>query len=191
MKARCKPCLKRYAWIALLFGVGVGSPASAADLTADAETLRGVFLRQFTQYVEWPTGHRVLAPDFPFELCVVENSKFAEFLGTLYSKQTIKGKAVRVHALTADSALAQCDLLFLADMPPLTRDALLKRAASQPLLIVSASPGYAEAGTHINLYEEQERLRFEVNLDAAQRAGLTVSSRLLQIARIVRSKGGN
>lgn len=191
MKARGKPCLKRNVWIALLLGVGVGSSAVAADLTADAETLRGVFLRQFTQYVDWPAGHRVLAPEFPFELCVAENSKFAEFLSALYSKQTIKGKAVRVHALAADSALAQCDLLFVADMPTPTRDLLLKRAANQPLLIVSASTGYAEAGSHINLYEEQERLRFEVNLEAAQHAGLTVSSRLLQIARIVRSKGGN
>ena len=95
---------------------------------------------------------------------------------------------MRVHALDATANLAYCDLLFLSSLPLLTRDTVLLRAASHTMLIVSASSGYAEAGSHINLYEEDGYLRFEVNLDAVQKAGLTVSSHLLKIARIVRHK---
>jgi len=70
-----------------------------------------------------------------------------------------------------------------------TRDALLEQARLAHTLVVSASPGFAEAGSHINLYEEDGYLRFEINVDATQQAGLTVSSHLLKIARVVRQKG--
>ena len=168
----------------------LASPAAdAADLPVDANSLRGVWLERFTRFIDWPTAHRVHDSSLPFELCVLADADFATLLNTLYAKQAIKGKAVRVHALTAPPAPSVCDLLFFASAPAATRDALLEQARLAHTLVVSASPGFAEAGSHINLYEEDGYLRFEINVDATQQAGLTVSSHLLKIARVVRQKG--
>lgn len=167
------------------------SPAvDAADLPVDANSLRGVWLERFTRFVEWPAAHRVHDSTVPFELCVLADADFASLLNTLYAKQAIKGKAVRVHALSAAPPPSLCDLLFFGNAPTATRDTLLEQARLAHTLVVSASPGFAEAGSHINLFEEDGYLRFEINVDATQQAGLTVSSHLLKIARVVRHKGG-
>ncbi len=171
----------------------LASPSSqSSELPIDARSLRGVWLERFTRFVEWPAGHRVTQIQLPFELCVVDDPDFADVLATLYARQRIKGKTVRLHKLeSAATTTANCDLLFLAEVPPLTRDAILQKARSNATLVVSASAGYAAAGSHINLYEEKGYLRFEVNLDAVQQAGLSVSSHLLNIARVIRQKEGN
>ncbi len=182
--------LHRLLLIMLVAGACIGAPSVAADVPINPSALRGVWLERFTQFIDWPDGHRVNQKGLPFELCVAEDPAFASLLTTLYANQTIKGKPVRIHALAADASLSHCDLLFLGTLPPLTRDDILKRSCGQPLLVISAADGYGVAGSHINLYEEDGFLRFEVNLDAVKAAGLTVSSRLLQIARVIRNKGG-
>ncbi len=181
---------QRLLLIMLVAGAGSVAPSVAADVPINPSALRGVWLERFTQFVDWPEGHRVNQKGVPFELCVLEDASFANLLSTLYVKQTIKGKPVRIHALSADSSLNNCDLLFLGTVPPLTRDDILQRSAQQPVLLVSATDGYGVAGSHINVYEEDGFLRFEINLDTIKAAGLTVSSRLLQIARVIRNKGG-
>lgn len=168
--------------------LGAGELARAADLPVNLGSLRGAWLERFTRFVDWPNGHRVNDPKQPFGLCVVNDADFADLLQTLYSTQTIKGKAVRVSSLDTAATLQHCDLVFLAEVPPLTRNEVLATASRLSTLVVSASDGYAAAGSHINLYEEEGYLRFEVNLDAVHQAGLGISSHLLKIARVVRRK---
>lgn len=178
--------------VSILLLLAAGAEAvRAADTPVDINSLRGVWLERFTRFVDWPSAHRVNQPGQPFELCVLGDGNFANLLKSLYAKQTIKGKPVRVHALDAGASQSHCDLLFLAEQPAATRDSILKQAFSQATLVISASAGYAEAGSHINLYEESGFLRFEINLDSIQQAGLTVSSHLLKIARVVRHKEPN
>lgn len=174
----------------LLLLMAAGNSAHAADVPLDVNSLRGVWLERFTRFIDWPASHRVRDAAQPFELCVFGDDGFAQLLSTLYAKQAIKNKAVRVRPVDAASVL-QCDLLFLASVPVLTRDAVFAQAATHHILLVSASPGYAQAGGHINLFEEDGYLRFEVNVDAVQLAGLSVSSHLLKIARVVRQKEGS
>lgn len=178
--------------VSILLLLAAGSEAvRAADTPVDINSLRGVWLERFTRFVDWPAAHRVNQPGQPFELCVLGDKDFAALLKSLYAKQTIKTKPVRVQALDAGANLSHCDLLFLAEQPVASRDSILKQAFSQATLVISASAGYAEAGSHINLYEESGFLRFEINLDSIQQAGLTVSSHLLKIARVVRHKEAN
>jgi hypothetical protein len=74
----------------------------------------------------------------------------------------------------------------------LTRDAglsladLAERVADRPILVVGESPGFAAEGGMINFVLEGTKLRFEVNPSAATRAGLSISSRLLKLARVVK-----
>lgn len=163
----------------------------AAEIPLDANSLRGVWLERFTRFIDWPESHRVRDPAQPFELCVMADPPFASLLTQLYKAQPIKGKAVRVLALEAGTPPPSCDLLFLGSVAPPVRDLVVQQAAQNAMLLVSASPGYAESGSHINLYEEDGYLRFEINVDAVQHAKLAVSSHLLKIARVVRQKGGS
>ena len=68
---------------------------------------------------------------------------------------------------------------------------VLQSLGSAPVLTVGESDGFASAGGVIGLYMEGDKVRFEANPDAAQRAGLKLSSQILRLARLVRDgKGG-
>jgi hypothetical protein len=64
---------------------------------------------------------------------------------------------------------------------------VLDQLRGRPILTVSDADGFAEAGGMIGLFIEDSRVRFAINLGAAESAHLTISSRLLNLARIVRS----
>ena len=60
-----------------------------------------------------------------------------------------------------------------------------------PVLTVSDAPRFSQREGMIEFVKDGERIRFEVNLVAAERAGLTLSSDLLKVATYVRRAGGN
>ena len=79
-----------------------------------------------------------------------------------------------------------CQLLFIADGEARRAGGGLGGVKTLPVLTVSDSKGFSQAGGVIELYIDDGRLRFAVNVDAAEHAGLRLSSRLLGLAKIVR-----
>ena len=77
-------------------------------------------------------------------------------------------------------------LLFIGSSDRQRVNRLLAGVRDRPVLTIAELPGFTDFGGIINLYRADDRLRFEVNLGAAKRAGLAISSRLLRLARIVK-----
>jgi hypothetical protein len=81
--------------------------------------------------------------------------------------------------------LKDCNILFVSTSERVHIDDLLQIVKSLPILTVGETPGFAERGGIIRFTVEDNRVRFEVNVDAAHLAQLTISSRLLTLARII------
>src|SRR6185436_8299326 len=106
------------------------------------------------------------------------------------AKDVLAGRAVGERAISVRTGvpmaeLKDCEIAFISAIqaPPLR--AVLFAVQGRPVLTVADTPGFAEQGVIVNFYRAGDRLRFEINLDAARRARLTISSRLLSLARIV------
>jgi hypothetical protein len=156
--------------------------AGAQPTNASNATLKAAFIFNFAKFTEWPA----LDPGGAISLCVVGNDAIAAALF-----ETVKGQRIDGHALDSVrpkdlAAWAGCHLLFIAEPEIRKSAAALNDLRPLPVLTVSDSKNFARSGGIIELYVEGDRMAFAINVTAAERSGLKMSSRLLGLARIVR-----
>lgn len=158
----------------------------AEQRTATAEDdIKAAFLYNFTKFVEWPAGTADA-----FRLCTVAEPGFNKALERTVVGETVNGlPIVHVSPSTPDAARS-CDILFLGRLENDRADRWIAAVRSAPVLVVGESPGVANRGAHINFVVDDNRVQFDVNAEAARRAGLTISSKLLRVARQVTGRSG-
>lgn len=151
----------------------------------DSATVRLGFLLNFARYVEWPES--VWQTNVPLRICLAPgDSAMAEKADEL-KKQMVQGHAIQVRLVIRPEDAGNCQIVYLpADLPAATLTNWMGAVAGVPMLTVSESPDFIEAGGIIGLVPVGSRYRFDVNLGNARRAGLRVSSYLLKLARTVR-----
>lgn len=159
--------------------------AAAVDQGASAPELRAAFMYNFAKFTEWPAA--AVGPDRPIVFCVNDDPQMMEAL-----EQIIKGRAVGGHALTVRSVglgsdVRTCHLLYASGLDTKRAIELLGTVAHAPVLTVGDFERFAQMGGVASFFVEDGKMRFAINVDSAQRAGLRVSSKLLMLARIVRT----
>jgi hypothetical protein len=169
-----------------LLTVVVGSSAAAIEQQgASAPALRAAFMYNFAKFTEWPAN--VIPRDQPMVFCVTDDAPMAEAL-----EQIVKGRAVGGHALAVrrvglDNGVRACHLLYASGLDAKRTNDLLGTLDHLPVLTVGDFERFAQMGGVASFFVEDGKMRFSINIDSAQRAGLRVSSKLLMLARIVRS----
>ena len=163
-------------------------PLGAEQRTATAEDdIKAAFLFNFTKFVEWPATDRTR----PFRICTVAEPAFGSAVDRTITGETAGGRPIEhVTPPTPDAARA-CHILFLGRLETDRLERWLGAVRGTPLLVVGESRAAWDRGAHINFVVADNRVKFDVNPDAASRAGLTVSSKLLRVARTVAGRGGS
>lgn len=171
---------RRRAVVAALLALPHVAGAQVPEYEAKSE-----FLERFTRFIDWPDS----TPGDTFVIGILGRDPFGHYLDALATR-SIKGKPVEVRRLrTASDAGTCCQLLFISSSEADHLARVLSRTAGEPVLTVGDTPGFAEAGVLINLYEDRGRIGFEVNEAAVRRSGLHFNSKLLRLARLVEPVG--
>jgi hypothetical protein len=114
---------------------------------------------------------------------------FGGDLEKIVKNQSIHDKPIRIIRLESAQKAKDCQILYVsASEEPKFRSILLVTQHDQ-VLTVSDSPHFVENGGMIQLNLENQRVTFNVNLKTVENAGLKISSKLLQIAKVVKVKG--
>ena len=173
----------------LLFHAGMGSSPSFADQPIDQNEyiLKSVFLERFCRFIEWPSEAGLGTGNAPFIIGVIGDSALNSILADVYARQSIKEKRVRIRHLTSVDEIHTCHLLFIAETDHEILKAIINNASNFPVLTVADSSGYGSYGVHINMFVEHEQIRFEINSGAFKKSGLSVSSLLLKVAKLVQT----
>lgn len=159
-------------------GIAIGDmPQGTPDVVVKA-----AFLYNFAKFTEWPA----LRSGAPIVVCIVGDDGIAAALVETVRGQNISGHTFEVWRPELSSAWQTCSLLFIPDAETRRYAGSLGGVKTLPVLTVSDGKGFAHAGGIIELYIEGGRIRFLINVDAADRSGLHLSSRLLGLAKIVR-----
>lgn len=153
--------------------------AEEAPRQASEYQVKAAFILNFGRFTEWPTN----AATQPINLCVVGHDPFGHDLDKTVENQSIHGRSVRVVRDPKGESLETCQILYLGTLEGFS--SLLAAARRTQTLTVSDAPGFLEDGGMVQLYLEGDHVRFSVNLRAAKDAGLQLSSKLLQIAKVV------
>lgn len=147
--------------------------------------IKAAFLYKFLSYVEWRPGTFRDASS-PVVIGVMGANDVAESLRTLAAGRAVGDRPVQVRRMQPGDSLTDVHLLFIGHAESSRIAALATLAQQRGTLLVTDSEGALDEGSMINLLVRQSRVKFEVSLDAAEKGGLKLSSRLLGIALSVR-----
>jgi hypothetical protein len=159
-------------------------PASgrAEQRTTTAEdAIKATFLFNFTKFVEWPP----IDSAEPFRICVAAEPAFADALDRIIGGETTQGRPMTRVLLAAPDAARGCQILFIGRGESEHLDRWFAAVKGAPVLLVGESRAFWDHGGHINFVLDENHVRFDVNQDTASRAGLTITSKLLRVARSV------
>jgi hypothetical protein len=153
--------------------------AQTAPAARPEHHVKAAFLLNFTRFVEWSTAADTSEP---FHICIYGNDPFGSIIDEIVSEETVSGRKFSVDRLS-HNAPQGCQLLFVPGSEPDVP--LILAQTGKGTLTVGEGDQFIRNGGMIALVIENRRVRFDVNLRAAQDAGLRISSRLLKVARWV------
>ena len=165
-------------------------PASWAQHAKPTDyEVKAVYLYNFGKFVSFP--QRISSGTGKFNLCILGKDPFGPKLDATVSDESVGGKTVAVMRLARTQDAGACQIIFVSESESERLKSILEALHPVTALTVSDIPGFLTQGGMIEFVIEDNRVRFEVNLDAAQRAGLTLSSELLKVALDVKRQGGH
>jgi hypothetical protein len=161
-------------------------PFAAADISsASAAQVEAIFLLNFAKYVDWPAA---AFPDnsAPLTIGVMGLDPFGGYLQQRVEGKTINGHPFVIKHLAANADLSGCQILFISDSEASRMDGILDRAGMLPILTVGEDEQFAQKNGIINFVLKDGKVRLEIDLTVAKKTGLTISSRLLAVADVVK-----
>ena len=163
----------------LLLALAPFAPA-AAQTTHDETKVKAAYVLRFVQYVEWPPA--ALPAGSPLVLGVAGADAIASELTQMVAGRSGQARPIVVRQVKAGDDMTGIHVLFIGNEEWSRSAQYVDAVASRPVLVITESAGALERGGMINFVTVDQRVKFEIALDRAEKAGLTVSSRLLAVA---------
>lgn len=145
--------------------------------------IKAAFIFNFTQFVEWPQSAFQSEQDSPLVIAVVGKNPFGTYL-----EETVRGEYVNGHPLvirhyiSPEAVEPGAHIVFLNLSKEKEERDLLRKLHAAPSLTISDSKDFCQSGGIIRFFTERNKVRLQINAQAAKEAGLTISSNLLRIA---------
>lgn len=147
--------------------------------------VKAVFLFNFAQFVDWPAA---AAQDSqkPVIIGILGNDPYGDVLDETLRGERVGARPFEIRRYRQGADVQACDVLFISQSEAQRVAAILANLKNRPTLTVSDVKDFARQGGMIQFVTDQSRIRLRINLEAAQAANLTISSKLLRVAEIVR-----
>jgi hypothetical protein len=155
--------------------------------TMDEYQVKAAFLYNFAKFVEWP-AEEFKTPRDPIVVCVLGHNPFGSSLEDVIRGKSIDGRAFAFRQVSNAEQAGACQILFVGSEDEKRFRSLVRGLKPAGILIVGEMQGFAADGGIINFKLDGDRVRFQINVDAADRAQLHISSKLLSLAEIVRTE---
>lgn len=166
---------------ALLATAGIPRTARAQnpEVAFPEEQVKAAFLYHFGTYVEWPEP---ASTDDVMTIAVLGDDAVADQLAQFLPGRTIARRAIDVRRLGGLGDLGNAEILFIGREQNNRLLEIIAAVADRPMLVVTDTPDGLVEGAMVNFQTLENRVRFEISVPAAERAGLRLSSRLLSAA---------
>lgn len=148
--------------------------------------VEAAYLYNFGRFVEWPMKGTT-AQSSTFTICVLGEDPFGQALDATLAGETIGKQRVAARRISSPQMSSDCQILFISSSEAKRLNKIIETLDKSAVLTVSDIPQFSQHRGMIQFVLEGNRIRFEVNLSATQRAGLTLSSELLKVATAVRN----
>lgn len=165
--------------LAIAWGSGPGAPLEEYQVKA-------AFIFNFTRFVEWPAG-TFSAPNEPLAVCILGQDPFVRTLEATVAGKMVDARPLVVRGIPSPKQANGCHVVFIGSNESKHVTAVLSGVAGPGVLTIGDSDIPGGTGAAITFLLEGGKVRFDINVDAAERAKLRISSRLLSLAHSVES----
>jgi hypothetical protein len=161
-----------------------GSSSFYAPSQSDSKEylLKAAFLYRFIDYVDWGNNEAQ-----NFNIAVLGESDIMNPLNEISKEKKVRGKSIYVTKYQNVDDIGSCQVLFISRNYNGDIGSVISKIDNKPILIVTEQKNACEEGAHINFLISEDKLKFEINIKAASKANLKISSELLQHAVIINS----
>ncbi len=173
--------LSKNSWFlgALVTFIGLSVSSTVWPASSKEEKVKAAIIYNLTKFIVWPEKKQALT------LCIIGKGPINQELQKI-NKKTSKGRKISVtHSVPGSLQKHQCELLFIHNTDAQVTKVILKNLNNKPVLTISDVNRFAEEGGIIGLFRSGSRIRFAINRTSADNAHLTISSQLLNLAKII------
>jgi len=154
----------------------LAAPATAANREAE---LRAAFVANFARFTAWPVSE---PEPKRFVIGVLSDDDMADSIEKAFRGKSVEDRQVEVLRLSDLSAIDELQILYVGKIEEQNLAALFHALKGKPILTVSHVDGFAESGGAIGLITQGRKIRFEINRATVEKAGMTISSKVLRLA---------
>ena len=188
---RGRPRRLRICLVALsLAWVAAGAILRAQQHRPSEYQIKAVYLFNFGKFIRWPVSESQ-ANRGSFSICVLGQDPFGESLDSTIAGEAIDGKSLVAKRAAKLEDAAGCRILYISASESNQLNRILGALTGTPVLTVSDIPEFTTHGGMIQFVVKENKVRFEVNLSAAEKSGLVLNSQLLKVATAVRRDSGS
>jgi hypothetical protein len=171
--------------VLLVIALAGGNTVAAQNHSFPREhQIKAAFLYNFARFIDWPAS--AFADDSTkMVVGILGEDPFGEDLDQTIQGKKVGGRGLAIKRFRRLEELEPIQILFISSSEKKHLTHILEALQGMSVLTVSEVDGFAQRGVVINFFLENRKIRFEINVDAAKRAGLRISSKLLRLARVV------
>lgn len=181
-------------WLCAAVGLVLGLPfcsTQAQVRVSEDSRVKAAYLYNFAKFVEWP-ANTFRSADDPTLICAIGDDRIGEVLLDTVTGKKANGRPVEARRLTSLQDIRSCQILFIGFADKEHISEILEQLRDVKALTVGQTEQFIALGGMINLVQQNDRIELEIDPQAADAAGLKISSRLLVVSRVVtgRAHGG-
>jgi hypothetical protein len=167
------------------------SRAQTANSSDSSEYLiKAGFIYNFAKLMQWP-GSAFPQPDSPIVIGILGNDPFGATLDSVLAGKKVDARGFVVKHLKWGADIKSCNILYVSASEAPHLDDILHALKGLPILTIGQMPDFARRGGIVNFVIADDKVRFEVNVEAAKQADISISSRLLTLAKIIPQTGSD
>lgn len=149
---------------------------------AEEYNVKIAFIKKFFDFIKWPSDNSA-SGEFVFG--IIGNTPFSDQMEKLSKKISIPNKTVLIKPIADLAQVKECHVLIIGNIEAEQLKEILAIIGNQPILSISDTEGFAEIGVLINFFKAENNVKFEINYSAVKKSGLTFSSKLYKLARLI------
>jgi hypothetical protein len=177
-----RPCRIGLCAVLLAANLCFAGSLSAQQSRPQEYEVKAVYLYNFGRFVQWPAASPAVTADDSFTICVLGRDPFGPVLDTTLAGEAIDGRKLVAKRITNTRDATHCRIIFISSSEAPRIKEILNSLEKSSALTVSEMPDFINSGGMIQFVLKDNKVRFAVNLIAAEKAGLTISSQLLKVA---------
>jgi hypothetical protein len=175
-------CARRYRFVSalLLFHLAVGAYAQ----TTRVDQIKAAFIYNFTKFIEWPPKS-FTDVNAAIVIGVLGDSPMAAVLDDVVRDRRVNGRPITVRTIQSAAEAASTQVLFVSATNSSLWAQVQAAIETRSVVTVGESPSFARSGGTINFVVQDDKLRFEINMTAAERSGVKITAQLQKLASAV------